>query len=870
MPALFSRVSMSKMSGLVLALGFFSLTNNGWTQEELSPVEVARLSSEIWSKYAPVGKEVDAIAGDIVLRNHYVTAVIAQPLTTRHASMTVQQVGGAIIDLTTRNQPSDQLGAFYPSPRKFPYTEWTVTASENQVLQLPIGGTASGEFAAVEVKAPGNDSRPTVTTTYRLEYDESFLIVTTQFSNKSDTPLEIPLTDEFQMDGAQEWVEKSPDGLTKLFWAQDRFWNQAYGIGIPGVKFRAKSDSRTSTLQYNFNNQTVMTLLPGQEFDYTRFLFVGQNSLDIKADAQALEGHDVPSVQVRVVSEDGGIGDVELHFKQNKVAYGSGRTDENGILKTAMPAGNYTVSVKALGLDVAKELRFQQDALDGAFQELRVEDYRPGKVMATINDEQGQPVPCKVEFVARDTTQQPDFGPITGSYSVRNLRYAPQGRFQQILPVGEYDVIISHGPEYDAIFSELVIKPAQTVELKGTLTRTVKTSGWVSADFHSHSSPSGDNTASPLGRVLNHVCEQLEFVPRTEHNRIDTYDPIISELGLGGHFKSAPGIELTGLPLPINHQNGFPLVHHPLTQDGGAPLPDVVPATQIERLTLWDNRSEKMVQVNHPDLGWMFYHQTAPDEPGLNHQAMLPFVKVIEVHPINCILQRTPKTQRNGLEYNNTMFGWLQLLNQGYRITGVVNSDSHDNFHGTGWLRNYVHSSTDDPAQIDPLEIVKSTKQGQVVMTNGPFLEVQIAESAMGQTVTPGQDLVAPSGKLKVMVRVQTPNWFDIDRVFLLVNGRIPAGYDFTREGTPEKFRNAGPVKYEESLDLQIERDSHIIVVAAGVKSTLSRVMGKQWGSVTPIAISNPIYIDKDSGGFQPNKDTLDHPLPQKSVPRKI
>ena len=27
--------------------------------------------------------------------------------------------------------------------------------------------------------------------------------------------------------------------------------------------------------------------------------------------------------------------------------------------------------------------------------------------------------------------------------------------------------------------------------------------GWISADFHSHSSPSGDNTGSQRGRVLN-------------------------------------------------------------------------------------------------------------------------------------------------------------------------------------------------------------------------------------------------------------------------------------------------------------------------------------------------------------------------------
>ena len=61
------------------------------------------------------------------------------------------------------------------------------------------------------------------------------------------------------------------------------------------------------------------------------------------------------------------------------------------------------------------------------------------------------------------------------------------------------------------------------------------------------------------------------------------------------------GIELTGRPLPLNHQNAFPLVMRPNTQDGGGPTADDDPETQIERLALWDGASDKLVQVNHPD-----------------------------------------------------------------------------------------------------------------------------------------------------------------------------------------------------------------------------------------------------------------------------
>ena len=47
--------------------------------------------------------------------------------------------------------------------------------------------------------------------------------------------------------------------------------------------------------------------------------------------------------------------------------------------------------------------------------------------------------------------------------------------------------------------------------------------------------------------------------------------------------------------------------HKPRTQDGGGPLTDADPVAQIERLAMWDDRSDKLVQINHPDFGWMTY-----------------------------------------------------------------------------------------------------------------------------------------------------------------------------------------------------------------------------------------------------------------------
>jgi len=52
--------------------------------------ELVRLTPDTWDEYAPAGKEVDCIYGDYVLRNDKMIVVIAEPLPTRNANMTVR------------------------------------------------------------------------------------------------------------------------------------------------------------------------------------------------------------------------------------------------------------------------------------------------------------------------------------------------------------------------------------------------------------------------------------------------------------------------------------------------------------------------------------------------------------------------------------------------------------------------------------------------------------------------------------------------------------------------------------------------------------------------------------------------------------
>ncbi len=296
-------------------------------------------------------------------------------------------------------------------------------------------------------------------------------------------------------------------------------------------------------------------------------------------------------------------------------------------------------------------------------------------------------------------------------------------------------------------------------------------------------------------------------------------------------------------------------------QDQGGPVTDNDPVAQVSRLALWDARSEKLIQQNHPDLGWLYDDADGNFSPDEGFRGMIQFQDVVEIHITHRLLKMEPHFDYDGKLENNVAFNWLQFLNQGIRTPAVHSTDAHYNFHGSGGIRNYVRSQTDNPAEIQTIDIVHDSEQGRITLTNGPFLEVR-ASSGDNQAI-PGDDLASPQGEVTLDVRVQCANWLDIDRVQVLVNGRAVEEYNFTRTKTPDLFHDA-VVKFEHAFPVKLEKDAHLVVVAVHETRTVGAVMGPQWGKELIGACANPIFVDVDGGGFQPNGDTLDHPLPVK------
>ena len=821
-------------------------------------VELARLTPETWDEFAPAGKEVDCIYGDYVLRNDELVMVIAEPLPTRNANMTVRNVGGMLIDLTRREHQNDQLSCYYPN-------SLPATFDKPATVRVSVDGESVDAASVLIVRGQRIEWRCSTTTSadlkvtlrYVLEDGQPFVTAETTTHNTTQADATFELSDAIRADRTFDFGQEASTGL---FWAHDEWFQQAYGVLVPD-RTLVRGGSRGSVIAMVKDGTASVTLRADEKLDVSRRIFPAGSLLELRGIANRLTGQPGSPVVVTVNDLASPVAHAKISLAVDGVAYGSGRTDADGKLQFEFPTKPLRLTVEALGRET---LEHDLPAFDPNNGHVEINLPPPGYVVGHITDAAGAPIPCKIAFHGIEGTATPDFGPESGDTAVKNLHYSHNGRFRQPIAPGKYETVISFGPEYDAVFQTMEVTRGQETELKATLQRVVDTAGWVSSDFHSHSTPSGDNTSSQLGRVQNLLCEHVEFCPCTEHNRISSYVPHLKSLGVEAFMGTCSGMELTGSPLPVNHQNAFPLLLKARTQDGGAPVTDADPEVQIERLALWDDQSDKLVQENHPNLVQIFGDRDLNGQPDAGFHKMFGFMDVVEVHPPHAIFKKPARNEKGELE-RNPIFHWMQLLNLGYRIPGVVNTDAHYNEHGSGGLRIYLQSSTDAPDKIDTMEMVHTAEAGHIIMTNGPFLEVKLQATAASEKPTgiPGDDVVAPDGKAVLSVRVQCPNWFDVNRVQVFLNGRAVESLNFTRRDTPEKFSDQ-ITRFQAEIPLELQADTHVIVATTGEGLQIGRVMGTQWGRQPPTAVSNPIFVDVDGGGFKPNGDLLDLELTRK------
>jgi hypothetical protein len=214
---------------------------------------------------------------------------------------------------------------------------------------------------------------------------------------------------------------------------------------------------------------------------------------------------------------------------------------------------------------------------------------------------------------------------------------------------------------------------------------------------------------------------------------------------------------------------------------------------------------------------------------------------------------------------------WFSLLNLGYKHTALGNSDTHGKTTvEAGCPRNWVMAPTDNPAFLTAEDVAEAVRKHQVVLSYGPFISLY----AEGDQPI-GSEISVDDGVVTLDIEVRSPSWFDVDRVELYENGTQIQSWTVT---TP----NVDTVNFLASVDIAGEADAWYVVIAVGndsleplftpvdippiqlqdvvaeaitVVPALAALAGDpvpipRDGAVVPFAMTNPIWVDRDGGGF--------------------
>jgi len=500
---------------------------------------------------------------------------------------------------------------------------------------------------------------------------------------------------------------------------------------------------------------------------------------------------------------------------------------------------------------------------------------------------------------------------------------------------GTYVAVASRGLEYELDTSEpFVVDASRRVRVDLQLTRSVQSDGWISADLHVHANPSHDSGISLADRARTMAVEGVEFFAATDHDVISDYGPTIERLGLEQWVQSAVGTETTTVEL--GHFLAFPMQRDFLGTAGGAMDWTGLPPREILGTLRQQGRDagyEPFTFVGHPRDGILGYFDQFGLDPyhGVAGHGGEPGVAKLEtpiLSRINPLLNadeiswdfdgiellnakrfdflRTPTqaesdaftagdpavgahefvtrtmAEQEALISGDATFAygieggiddWFTLLNLGFKKTLLGNSDTH------GWTsteagcpRNFVMSTSDEPAFLDDQEIADSVRAHHVVASYGPFVQMWVDGHVIGDEFTP------TGATVNLQVQVQAPTWVDVSRAELYRNGTLI--HEWTRESGD--VQDGDVVRLETSLELPVDGDTWYAVIVVGDEGLgpvftpveipyldLQEIVVEALGGVPavssllspaipvpkrfeifPFAITNPIWVDVAGDGF--------------------
>lgn len=891
------------------------------------------------------GENAEGRTGDVLLQNDKVRVIIQQPGRTVGPALS----GGNLLDadlVRPEGAPGrdafGRMGLFYSLGRLSSVTDLEVlsdgssggpaivAASGKDVphdllnLKLLLNNVAG--LPVEPVVDPALPVNARLTTYFVLSPGESRVRMLSAVCNDSDATLRLPLIELmdvgafelFNPGGCQNGIGNSKlDGTNcladKSKWIAAQGDGVAYGLRTMTLKDPTKPSTSNAVIGYG---GVVGTFVEGEGlpgilswFDAMSEVRPGSFNILAKEKRNYLRdfiiARDIAGIGDIVMAADGTVtGSVELTVQpgsESRVSITEVATDKmatlvvtdaTGKARLTLPPGEYRATATKEGHTIGAPSTFTVTAGQSTAATLAQGAGRT--LTVTVKNLADAAVPAKVTVFCtpspcpfdKDTWQQHLLVDPPGMGAAA-VGYVPvTGQLTLTLPPGEYEAVVSRGPEYSTWPDTWPMRGAPVdlrtanASLSAVVDRVVDSPGWVSADLHVHAVASSDSAVRNELRVANFLAEGVDVILSTDHEVITDFAPVVRALNAEHLMATMIGEEVT--TFSHGHFNTFPLKRNPELPNGGAfdhaggedgpslRMPQVFSGIKAEH-------PGAVVQLNHPRGGSGVLSQLKVDtatlathgDPAAFGMAPAPDATANDTKlfgdGFDIIESANGTSPSNGI-----LNDWMTFLSRGTVRTASGVSDTHKPYSDSpGYARTYAKVANDAPMTFQPSQFADAIRAQQAFVTNGPYLQVTArkldgAMQPTGPTVGIGGTVsVAANDAIELTVDVQGPEWMLIDRIEVFshttgreaVNGETNSTWPDSRAVErkllpamlPVEAVPGGPLRrmhVAEKLVVRPARDTWYVVMVRGSARSMRPLHGN-----VPIAYSNAILVDADGSG---------------------
>ena len=361
------------------------------------------------------------------------------------------------------------------------------------------------------------------------------------------------------------------------------------------------------------------------------------------------------------------------------------------------------------------------------------------------------------------------------------------GRYEADLPIGNYELVITKGPEYRRELISIQILEGETSALEVALSRwtDMPALGWYSGDDHVHMTrtPADNEPISLIMRAEDvHITNLLQMG--------NPYDTNFNQYAFGrnGRYQKGKHTLVSGVEDPRTAVRGHTISMN--IKEVFRPLDRYLRYDQI----FAEYRKQGGLSGFAHVAGRLFNV-----ERGLAIDVPLGAVDFVEILQDGVL--------ETGL--------WYDFLNLGFKLIPTAGSD-FPYLSAPGGERNYVYVGSD--YTVDGY--YAALQQHRTFVTNGPILELSVNGEPMGSDM-----LVSSGDQLAVVAEASlNPDIEELDRLELIVHGDVVASVNLAAKDNSLTLRHT--IRADDGFWLAI----------------------RAYGIDQAVAHSAPVYINTGSG----------------------